>query len=71
MIKIALKALVLLLCLYVLCGLGLTAISYSKQKNKKLRIKHFYDGFVHKPASYLGIKLPKWWVIKVTEPIRR
>jgi len=70
MIKKIIKAFLILLCLYVVCGLGLTGLSYSKQKNKKLRIKHFYDGFVHKPASYLGIKLPKWWVIKVTKPIR-
>tara|TARA_B100000073_G_scaffold272272_1_gene232005 strand:- start:48 stop:263 length:216 start_codon:yes stop_codon:yes gene_type:complete len=70
MIKKIIKAFLILLCLYVVCGLVLTSLSYSKQKNKKLRIKHFYDGFVHKPASYLGIKLPKWWVIKVTEPIR-
>jgi len=71
MIKKIIKAFLILLCLNVVCGLGLTGLSYSKQNNKKLRIKHFYCGFVQLPASYIGIELPKWWVIKWTEPFRK
>lgn len=71
MIKKILKAFLILLCLYVVCGLGLTTLSYSKQKNKKLRLKNFYEGFVQLPASYIGVELPKWWVIKWTEPFRK
>ncbi len=71
MTKKILRALIFLLCLYVIFGLGLTTFSYSKQKQKKLRIKNFYDGFVQLPASYIGVDLPKWWVIKWTEPFRK
>ena len=71
MTKKILRVLIFLLCLYVICGLGLTTFSCSKQKQKKLRIKNFYDGFVQLPASYIGVDLPKWWVIKWTEPFRK
>ena len=71
MIRKILKITLFLLCFYLVLGLSLTAVSFSKQKKKTLKMRNFYDGFIQMPASYIGIELPKWWVIKWTKPLRK
>jgi len=51
---------------------GIDSLNSAYDNNlKKLRLKNFYEGFVQLPASYIGVELPKWWVIKWTEPFRK
>lgn len=68
--KVIWKMFLAILCVYFICGFILTAVSWSNQRKHVVRINHFYKGFVQIPASYIGIKLPNWWIIKWTRPFR-